>query len=727
MAIPRAYFAIGSLAGTGMLVGVGVLTYFTLAVLVQGSAATGASTYSQLTRTLCGGVIMKVLQVAVLAFCFGFGVVYLVIIRDILRGAPPACNGLICELFGIGNTGPLADPRLIIAAVALLFCTPLLLFRSMDKLSSLNIVGVAAIAMLAAVAAGLGIQALVAGSAHSIPLLPQWTLLGPTTPQQLQALTAVMPVMIACYVAHQSLHPLMPLLKPYSDSRMCAVIAAALSISFGVFTTLAVGSSLAFGPVLDVNVLTNFSVSGLEPATGPFLARMLSWSIRGGYLIALLASLLLYMHPLRGCLAEMIWQKDEEQSGLGIGLQTLEDNNLVQGDGRASNTAGNFSAIGAADTEHGTSPENQTVSGSATAREQQQQYWQCQEQRHYYLLTYGLLVVMVLCAITVPNIWAALSIIGKHHVVVEVWAWDLWRPDELLGRGFIDINALAFEPQEVILKGKALPGGKLMARGEWSVVDLIMSSPPPPTTWQGVHAARRNQLPGILLPLQGIDGGAVELLVVAADADVRATMYGVPAIGGGSGRAAAAALSAVNSPRRGNLGVELFPEPSKGWWVLLKVGPHWVKSDVRHAPELSWQVSVPIYHPTTTLILVVYGEMGRGKIQFLGKLQYRISYLLYLNHREVIKSLKLRTTSSNDSNQQQQSHVAEESNGSQSAASTGGPGSRNVTGVVLLGFTCSIPDRQRLLNAYERSPYPPTVSPWAACTAAIAGRMSRFS
>jgi hypothetical protein len=42
---------------------------------------------------------------------------------------------------------------------------------------------------------------------------------------------------------------------------------------------------------------------------------------------------------------------------------------------------------------------------------------------------------------------------------------------------------------------------------------------------------------------------------------------------------------------------------------------------------------VPIYHPTTTLVMVVYGEAGRGKITFLGKLHYRISYLMYLNHR----------------------------------------------------------------------------------------------
>lgn len=42
---------------------------------------------------------------------------------------------------------------------------------------------------------------------------------------------------------------------------------------------------------------------------------------------------------------------------------------------------------------------------------------------------------------------------------------------------------------------------------------------------------------------------------------------------------------------------------------------------------------MPIYHPTTTLVMVVYGEAGRGRITFLGKLHYRISYLMYLNHR----------------------------------------------------------------------------------------------
>lgn len=57
----------------------------------------------------------------------------------------------------------------------------------------------------------------------------------------------------------------------------------------------------------------------------------------------------------------------------------------------------------------------------------------------------------------------------------------------------------------------------------------------------------------------------------------------------------------------------------------------------RHDADFAWQLSVPIYHPTTTLVMVVYGEAGRGKITFLGKLHYRISYLMYLNHRSALE------------------------------------------------------------------------------------------
>jgi hypothetical protein len=93
----------------------------------------------------------------------------------------------------------------------------------MDKLAALNAAGVAATVLLAVVAAALAAVAAATGQAHSIPMLPQWDQLGRSRGQQLEALTDIIPVILACYVAHQSLHPLMPLLKPYSQQRMLKV------------------------------------------------------------------------------------------------------------------------------------------------------------------------------------------------------------------------------------------------------------------------------------------------------------------------------------------------------------------------------------------------------------------------------------------------------------------------------------------------------------------------
>jgi amino acid permease len=130
----------------------------------------------------------------------------------------------------------------------------------MERLSALNVVGVAAIALLAAVSAALALLGLATGSAHSIPAFPQWDLLGPTRSQQLEALTAVLPVLIACYNAAQSLHPLMPLVRPYSEKRMRKVIALALAVSFGIYWTLSVGAVMAFGTDVEVGPLKSGSL-----------------------------------------------------------------------------------------------------------------------------------------------------------------------------------------------------------------------------------------------------------------------------------------------------------------------------------------------------------------------------------------------------------------------------------------------------------------------------------
>jgi len=89
----------------------------------------GARSYRSLAQAACGKRIALLTQAAVIAFCFGFLVVDLVVVADLLVGSPSAeCSGLICLLTGV-TSGPLADRSVALAAVSLGVAAPLLLLR----------------------------------------------------------------------------------------------------------------------------------------------------------------------------------------------------------------------------------------------------------------------------------------------------------------------------------------------------------------------------------------------------------------------------------------------------------------------------------------------------------------------------------------------------------------------------------------------------------------------
>jgi hypothetical protein len=88
---------------------------------------------------------------------------------------------------------------------------------------------------------------------------------------------------------------------------------------------------------------------------------VLSVLVRGGFLVSLLGSFALLMFPLRTCLIELLWGKQLVAAG--------------SGPAKAAKTA----EI---------------------------------EAKHYPVLTYGILASTVATAVLVPDIWAALSIVG---------------------------------------------------------------------------------------------------------------------------------------------------------------------------------------------------------------------------------------------------------------------------------------------------------------------------
>jgi len=97
----------------------------------------------------------------------------------------------------------------------------------------------------------------------------------------------------------------------------------------------------------------------------------LSALVRGGFLVSLLGSFALLMYPLRTCLIELLW-----------GGKQLKG-----------------------------------LSGSAKAAAVSKI-----EQQHFAPITYGILASTVATAVLVPDIWAALSIVGDLASTMQVRA-----------------------------------------------------------------------------------------------------------------------------------------------------------------------------------------------------------------------------------------------------------------------------------------------------------------
>jgi hypothetical protein len=230
----------------------------------------------------------------------------------------------------------------------------------------------------------------------------------PRPPQVTMQMAAIIPVILNSDICHQSIHPLVPYLKPYTRRRMNGVVrrpglrsccpcragppayafithcgqaaparvvnpecrapratlparprprprqvGAALALCNSLYLAIAVCTCLVFGPRLEPDVLNNMSATEMEPLVGSLAAHLISDTVRVGFAVALVGSFVLLMYPMRQTLAEVFC------SGPG---------------GRA---AGEVPAA------------------------------------VFYPLTYALVAGVYATAVFVPSIWAALSIVGS--------------------------------------------------------------------------------------------------------------------------------------------------------------------------------------------------------------------------------------------------------------------------------------------------------------------------
>eukprot|EP00882_Tetradesmus_deserticola_P012493 GHRQ01013239.1.p1 GENE.GHRQ01013239.1~~GHRQ01013239.1.p1 ORF type:complete len:419 (-),score=149.38 GHRQ01013239.1:346-1602(-) len=238
--------------------------------------------------------------------------VFVVVLGDLLLGTAPEYAGLLPELLRM--LGAAAAPAacwwlgrpFVLGVLSLVVLLPLASMRSMERLAVVNIIGVASNGLFAGLMLVLAATAAVNGQLKPPQLLPNVSQLGPSPVLAAIALASIVPVLLNCNVCHQSLHPLLPLLKPYSVARMQRLVATALGICNVLYFTVTICAGVVFGESLDADVLANITVAAMGPLIGSAAAVVMSFAVRVGYLLSIIGSYVLLCYPLRQCIGDLL-------------------------------------------------------------------------------------------------------------------------------------------------------------------------------------------------------------------------------------------------------------------------------------------------------------------------------------------------------------------------------------------------------------------------------------
>lgn len=351
ISLPKAFYMLGVLLGSAILLVVGATTAFTLSALARASERTGLKTYPSIVGATCGKPAKVVLILCLMVGCFGFMVVFLVVIGDVLVGRAPDYGGLLCEIpdFSEHCGVHFLLQRQNILGIVTLLLLPLALQRSMDRLAIMNIIGVSAVGAFAVSASTIAIAAFARGKDKAIPWLPNWDELGPTPLVIAHKISSIVPILLTADICQQALIPLLPYLKPYSPSRMNVVIYSALTLSNILYWVSSVGAIVAFGSDLDSDVLNNVSSVSISPMVGTVGAHIIAHIVRVGFGMSMAGSYLLALFPQRDCVVELLFGKSQLQRRL---------------------------------------------------------------QQHFTLLTLSLVTGVYITAVVIPDIWLAMQIVG---------------------------------------------------------------------------------------------------------------------------------------------------------------------------------------------------------------------------------------------------------------------------------------------------------------------------
>jgi sodium-coupled neutral amino acid transporter 2 len=319
VALPKAFAALGLIFGSIIFMLVYGLSSFSLSAMIRAANFAGCWTYDELTRSQFGGIGARSLDIAIVLNNSGGMIIYLIIMGDVLVGAPPHYDGLITNLFGI-HTGDVwwVSRPFVMAVVCIVFLLPLVSLRSLRMLGPMSSIALLVASSLVSAVAILAGTAAFEGQLGDFNWLPNKAILGDTAADMIVSFLSILPIISMSFVCHFNLLPVANSLERFTERRIAMVIRRALIICTVLFATLAISGVVLFGSSTENNILLNLRPEAVEKYISLQAATVLCFSMRLAYFLVLVSSF-----------AMLNWALRETLTKLMFGVRTLEGNGFL--------------------------------------------------------------------------------------------------------------------------------------------------------------------------------------------------------------------------------------------------------------------------------------------------------------------------------------------------------------------------------------------------------------
>lgn len=312
MALPATMRVMGLPIGLALILVMGVLSEFSVEMVVRFTSKVNALTYEEAIGGVCGRVARVAAQICVLVNNGGILIVYLIIIADVLAGSTDHI-GLFEQW--VGGPGWWNNRTLSIFLTMLFVVAPLVSLEHISSLKYSSAVSIALALVFVILTTGVALVKLFMGQLESPRMLPDLS-----SKAAIFQIFAVIPIMTNAYICHFNVPPIYNELRNKNVTKMNRVGRMSLAFCTIVYAATALSGYLLFGQATADDILSNFDTN-LDIPYNDFI----NYVIRVGYAVHIMLVFPLIFFALRLTIDPILFPNSRplSESRVRFGLLSL--------------------------------------------------------------------------------------------------------------------------------------------------------------------------------------------------------------------------------------------------------------------------------------------------------------------------------------------------------------------------------------------------------------------